>query len=139
MCFQKVLQEIQKEGKALQKVPEGMSPQESNHQELLFETSNATLHQCDDSEMYILNFKGDAFLFRACELITFKRKIRNYDIVSMLSSQAPDVELLYMPHCDRIFIFTVEDLLELRELFAGAFTMLELNSLIHRELLRKVN
>lgn len=103
----------------------------------LFETTNAQLFQCDSSERYVLHFSGNELIFQTCELITFKRKIQKWDIVPMLAPDAPDVDLLYLPHCDRIFAFTIHDFLELKELFAGAFAMLELNSVIHREIIRK--
>lgn len=56
----------------------------------------------------------------------------------MLSTEAPDVEVLYLPHCDRLMVLSIHEILELREVLAGAFTMLELNSVIHREIVRKV-
>lgn len=114
-----------------------MSQVTSESKQLLFETHHSSLHQCDELERYILDFKGDSIHFRACELITFKRKIQKIDLVALLDSETPDVEIVHMPHCDRIFAFTIEDVLELKELFAGAFTMLELNSMIHRQLVRK--
>lgn len=121
----------------MQEVSKNMKVEEAKR-ELLFETANSTLHQCDESELYILNFKGDTMVFRPCELITFKRKVQKIDVAALLSSEGPDIEILHMPHCDRIFALTIHDVLELKELFAGAFTMLELNSMIHKELVRKV-
>jgi hypothetical protein len=106
--------------------------------ELLFSTENSTLHQCDETELYILNFNGDAVLFRACELITFKRKIQKIDLAAMFASDTPDIEIVHMPHCDRIFALTIHNILELKDLFAGAFTMLELNSVIHKQLVRRI-
>lgn len=111
---------------------------EQKHPEYIYTTSNTSLSQCDASEQYILFFQGNEVRFRACELIAFKRKIQKMDLTALLSSDTPDVEILHLPSCDRIFILTIHDVLELRELFAGAFTMLELNSLIHREIIRKV-
>lgn len=105
--------------------------------ELLFETAHSTLHQCDEAELYILNFNENVIIFRPCELITFKRKILKIDLVALLASDTPDVEIVHMPHCNRLFAFTIHDLLELKELFGGAFAMLELNSMIHKELVRK--
>ncbi len=106
-------------------------------QEVLFETSNSRISQSDSLEKYLLNFQKEVFAFRACELISFRRKIQNIDLTSLLDSETPDIEIINMPHCNRLFILTVFEVLELRELLAGTFTMLELNSLIHREILRK--
>ncbi len=106
--------------------------------EHIYSTDNASLHQCDESEIYELSFSGDTVYFRACELITFKRKIQKIDLATLLSSETPDIEIIHMPHCDRLFALTTHNILELKDLFAGAFTMLELNSVIHKQLIRKV-
>jgi hypothetical protein len=55
----------------------------------------------------------------------------------MLLSSNSDIELVELPSSGRIFAFTVLDVLELKELLSGTFTMLELNSLIHRQVVRK--
>lgn len=105
--------------------------------ELLFETSRAALYQEDRTETFLLHFNGEDISFRVCELIVLKKKLQKVDIAAMLLSDGPDVELLYLAHCDRFFALSIHDILELKELLAGAFTMLELNSLIHREIVRK--
>lgn len=107
-------------------------------QELIFNTPHSALHQCDISESFTLNFHQEQLTLKVCELIAFRRKLQKIDLAGLLASEGPDVEILALPQCDRLFILTVYDVLELRELFAGAFTMLELNSLIHKEIIRKV-
>lgn len=105
--------------------------------ELVYETSNASIHQCDLSEKYELKFFDQALTLRPCELLTFKRKILAIDVVELLTQTKADVELVRMPSCDRLFVFSIQEVLELRDLIDGAFTMLELNSLIHRQLVRQ--
>ncbi len=105
--------------------------------EVLFETPNASMSQCDTLGKYILSLHNDQILFRACELISFRKKIQNIDLVTLLDSETPDVEIISMPHCDRLFVFSIQEILELKDLFAGTFAMLELNSLIHKEIVRK--
>uniref|UniRef100_UPI00404B2B51 hypothetical protein n=1 Tax=Fulvivirga sp. TaxID=1931237 RepID=UPI00404B2B51 len=75
--------------------------------------------------------------FRVCQLIAFKRKIQKIDLAQMFADDTADIEIVYMPHCDRLFALNIHDVLQLKELFAGAFTMLELNSMIHKELVRR--
>lgn len=105
--------------------------------EVLFQTSNASITQCDAQGKYILSFNHDQIEFRACELISFRRKIQKIDLTKLLASDTPDIEIVSMPHCDRLFVFTIQEILELKDLFAGTFAMLELNSLIHKEIIRK--
>ena len=106
-------------------------------EELVFETINGSLYQSDATECFQLSFHQEELSFRVCELITFKRKLQAIDLPAMLMSENHDVEVLHMPHCDRLFVLTIQDILELKELLAGAFTMLELNSMIHRQLVRR--
>lgn len=113
----------------------GVQQEQPEH---LFNTMNASIYQCDASEQYILCFQGSEVIFKTCELLAFKRKIQKLDLTSLLSSDTPDIEILHMPSCDRLFVLTIHDVLELRELFAGAFAMLELNSLIHKKIIRKL-
>ncbi len=120
----------------MQKVPQNIAS-EYNQMSLVYETTHCGLFQCDQSETFFLQFQESTYTFRVCELISFKRKIQNWDVLPMLSPNAPDVEILHLRHCDRMMVFTLHEILELKELFSGAFTMLELNSLIHKQLIRK--
>lgn len=116
---------------------EGMMALENNQLELVYETNQASLHQCDTSELYTLHFNSERIKLRLCQLIAFKRKIQKIDLAQMFADDSAGIEILYTPHCDRLFALTIHDVLQLKELFAGAFTMLELNSMIHKELVRK--
>lgn len=102
----------------------------------IFKTDNAILHQCDDTESFILTFFGNEITFRFCELIAFKTKIQKVDILGLLNSETPDIEILHLHHCDRFFAFSIHQILEIRELLSGAFVMLELNSIIHQKIVR---
>ncbi len=105
--------------------------------EVLFQTSNASISQCDAQGKYILSYAHDQIVFRACELISFRQKIQKIDLTQLLDSDTPDIEIISMPHCDRLFVFNIHEILELKDLFAGTFVMLELNSMIHKEIIRK--
>lgn len=132
MRIQKMLQEVQEERSALQKMSEIVITSS-----LLFNTPNMALHQVDEREEFILTFFSEELTFRACELIAFKKKLKDLDILDLLRPESPDVEIIPMPHCDRILVLTLGEILELRSLLSGSFSMLELNSLIHREIIRK--
>ena len=114
-----------------------MTAPKNNALELVYETNQASLYQCDNSEQYTLRFNTEILSFGVCQLIAFKRKIQKIDLATMFAEDTADIEILYMPHCDRLFALTIYDVIHLKELFAGAFTMLELNSMIHQQLVRK--
>ncbi|MEQ9166838.1 MAG: hypothetical protein RLO12_11310 [Fulvivirga sp.] len=116
---------------------EVMMTLDNNQLELVYETNRASLHQCDTSEIYTLRFNSEVVEFRVCQLIAFKRKIQKIDLAQMFADDTADIEIVYMPHCDRLFALNIHDVLQLKELFDGAFAMLELNSMIHKELVRR--
>ncbi|MEO1052211.1 MAG: hypothetical protein AAFX87_16380 [Bacteroidota bacterium] len=107
-----------------------------SNEHLIYETDHCQLIQDDHSETFYVQLKGDAIAFKFCQLIALKRKLQAVDIIKLLASDSPDVELIHMPHCDRFFVFTVQEILELKALLEGGFTMLELNSMIHKTLVR---
>ena len=135
MCFQEVLQEVQEKRSSLQKVPEALT---LDQEQIVYQTTHSRLVQCDERLSFILTFFDESVEFKVCELIPFRKKILEIDLTALLSSSTPDVELIYLPHCERLFAFTIHEVIELRELLEGAFVMLELNSMIHRSICRKM-
>lgn len=119
----------------MQEVSQKMIVREEEKFEI-FSTSSARLLQDDSKEQFILNFADETIAFKPCQLIAFRRKILDIDLVSLFSSDTPDIEIVELLHCQRIFVLTLINIIELRELLQGAFTMLELNSLIHQTLVR---
>lgn len=105
--------------------------------ELVYKTTHSAFLQIDHTESFSLYFAGTHLPFRLCELILFKRKIQQIDVTRMLLGEIPDVEIIELKHCNRLLSLGIWDVLELREVLSGAFTMLELNSMIHKILLRK--
>lgn len=102
--------------------------------ELVFETETGCLFQSDEKERFYLTMTESLIEFRPCELIAFKRKLNQVDMANLLSATTPDIEIISLPSCDRIFALSIHDVLALRELVNGAFTMLELNSILRRQL-----
>ena len=103
-------------------------------EEIVYQTSNASLTQSDIEEKYRLRFFAQEIILRPCELISLRRKIQAVDIVNLLSHNTPDVEVIPLISCDRIFVFTIHEILELKEVLDGTFAMLELNSIVKRRL-----
>ena len=104
---------------------------------LLYQVAGATLHQCDRTELFLLAMSSHQLTFRVGELLAFRRRIHEIDIASLVASDTPDLEIVSVPHCDRLLVLTTSEVLALRELLAGSFAMLELNSIIHRRIIRK--
>ena len=102
----------------------------------IYQTGNASLYLCDDSELFTLVFFGHEVVFRFCELVAFRSKLREINLVELFDTYSPGIELIHLPHCDRFFALSIAELLELRDLFSGSFVMMELNSIIHQKIIR---
>ena len=106
-------------------------------QSIVFETPSTSVSQCDRSEKFFLHFLAQPIELKLCELIGLKRKIENIDLTALVSSQGPDIEVLYLSHQHPVLVLSIYEILELSELLTGTFTMLELNSVIHKFIYRK--
>ena len=106
--------------------------------ELLFNTESSSIYQQDSSNSFILDFYKDSVCFRFCELLAFRKKLQKIDIEHLIVGDGPDAEIIQLVHCNRFFLLTIPQILELREVINGAFAMMELNSLIHKQLVRKL-
>lgn len=104
---------------------------------LVYQAGQASVYQCDASDSFILYLGEERLRFRVCEFIAFRRRLQQIDLDSLVASDTPDLEIINLPHCDRLFVLTASEVLVLRELLSGCFAMLELNSIIHRTILRK--
>ncbi len=60
------------------------------------------------------------------------------DMMEFLDCDAPDVEVIHLPHCDRFLVLSILEVLEFRELLNGTFDTLALNSAIQQILRRGV-
>lgn len=107
-------------------------------QEEIFSTKSASIAQCRASESFILSYKKEEFTFRLCDLYAFRKKILDLDLMELLEPSAPDVEIISLPHCDRLLVLSLHDILQFRELLNGTFDTLALNSSIQKILRRNV-
>lgn len=102
--------------------------------EEIFQTAHGAVYQCSRKNCYWLDFQGVTTAFQVRDFLFFKKRIDQIDVERMLndSSRTFDFEILMPFRTDRIFILTVADVLQLRELLKGAKFMIELNSEVRR-------
>lgn len=106
--------------------------------EEVFMTEHGAVYQCSRKNCYWLEFQGTTTAFKVSDFFLFKKRIDALDITQMLTdtSRASDFEMV-MPHrIERCFILSVQDIINLREVLAGAKFVIELNSEVKR-ILRK--
>ncbi|WP_258105592.1 hypothetical protein [Marinoscillum sp. MHG1-6] len=105
---------------------------------LVYQTKNTTLLQCDDSGKYVIRLFDQEIVLSPCALIAFKKRIKDIDMIQLFDVNHSGIEIISLTYCDRIFVFSIQEILELRDLLEGTFTMLELNSMIHKAIRRQL-
>lgn len=108
------------------------------HVEEVFNTAHGAVYQCSRKNCYWLEFQGTTTAFKISDFFLLKKRVDRMDIARMLAdtSRSADFEII-MPHrTERCFILSVQDILNLKEILAGAKFMIELNSEI-KKILRK--
>lgn len=106
--------------------------------EEIFSTKSASITQCEHSDSFVMTFDKEEITFKLCDLFAFRKKIMEFDVMELLESTAPDVEIVHLPHCDRFLIVSLREILEFRELLNGTFNTLALNSAIQKILRKNV-
>lgn len=106
----------------------------------VYSSMNGKVFQDNCGFRYVLEWKGEQSAFRPLCFFGFKRRLDAIDVEGMLSSPSAchDVEIIAPCGCDRCFVLTIPEILELRSLLAGARVMMELNSILYERLYRPV-
>ncbi|MFD1769948.1 DUF6686 family protein [Sphingobacterium suaedae] len=106
--------------------------------EEVYKGANGAVYQCSRKNCYWLEFQQTTTSFKISDFFQFKRRIDAIDIASMLddSSRSADFEIVMPFRTERCFLLSVQDVLQLRDILAGAKFMIELNSEIKKMLRR---
>ena len=107
-------------------------------QEEIFKTNSASIIQCELTDSFVLTYDQEEITFKLCDLYAFRKSIMAFDIMELLESTAPDVEVVHLPHCDRFLILSLREILQFRELLNGTFDTLALNSAVQKILRKNV-
>lgn len=104
--------------------------------ELVFATPNIGIYQNDSRASFILRLPHEELEIKLCTLLALRKKVMSIDLTEMFMPSHAGVEIVTLPQINRIFVFDLPEILELRDLFSGTMTMLEINSVIHQKLVR---
>lgn len=102
--------------------------------EEVYSTKSASIQLCETSNSFVLLFDAGEISFKLCDLYLLKKKFLSIDMIELLDSNSPDIEIIHLPHCDRFLVLSIRDILEFRELLNGTFDILALNSEIQQML-----
>jgi len=101
-----------------------------NAQEL-FRTVKGVIYQDNQQNNFSLEFLDRKVAFRVQDFLHFKKIIDRINIEDLLLGDCfQDLQIIHHKHSDHLFVFTLCDLVALKELLAGAKVMLDLNHII---------
>ena len=102
----------------------------------LFSTELGATFQSDQDRCFYVHFHGREIAMSACALIAFKKKIDAIDLVDLLTRDSVYTDTAVVSTCNReaIFVLSLREIIDLKELLSGTLVMLELNSILHRQL-----
>ena len=94
------------------------------------------IYQDDQRNCYILEYNGHSTPLSVNCFFHIKRQFDQVDITAVINNPSKEADItIIAPHsCDRVFALTLSELLQMKELFAGARVMLELNSIVQERL-----
>lgn len=107
-------------------------------QEEVFKTKEAVISQDTSANSFLLKYKNEEIVFKLCDLYTLRKRVLSLDLMRLFEPSTPDVELIYLPHCDRFLMLNIHEVLQFRELLNGTFDILALNSSIQKILRKNV-
>lgn len=98
----------------------------------LFKTDHGAVYQCNKKNCYWLDFKGEKSSFKVNDFLRFKECLEAIDVDSLLadSSRSADFTIIMPFRCNRCFLLSALDIINLKEILCGARFMIELNSVL---------
>lgn len=104
----------------------------------IFRTPNGCVYQCDNKRCFEVDFGGYLTEFKFPCFFALKRLVDRIDLDAMAldPAKASDIEIISPCGSERCYVLTLSQLIEFRELLAGARVMLQLNSILHERLYR---
>lgn len=104
----------------------------------IFKTEHGAVYQCSRKNCYWLEFQHRTTSFKVRDFMLFKKRIDAINIEGMLcdSSRSSDFEIVMPFRTERCFLLSVADILDLREILAGAKFVLELQGEVNAILQR---
>ncbi|SFH19332.1 hypothetical protein [Pedobacter insulae] len=104
----------------------------------VFSTHNGAIYQSDSENCWYIDFAGKLARFDYRNLLKLKKAVYQIDIEDLLlnSTKSADLEIIFICACDHCYVLSLIQIIKLKELLQGTFTMLELNHIIYDRLYR---
>lgn len=98
----------------------------------IFRTASGAVYQCNRTNRYVLDFADNVSVLRVDDFIILKRLVDGVDLRAMAQNadRASDYAIISPFGVERCFVLSLTDVVNLKELLAGAKVMLDLNSML---------
>lgn len=107
----------------------------------VFSTKHGAIYQSDSERCWYIDFAGKWARFDYRNLLKLKKAVYQIDIEDLLltSVKSADLEIIFICACDHCYVLSLMQIIKLKELLQGTFTMLELNHILYDRLHRIVS
>ncbi|MGF1924752.1 MAG: hypothetical protein ACQUHE_11280 [Bacteroidia bacterium] len=107
----------------------------------VFSTRAGAIFQSDSESCWYIDFAGKLARFDYRNLLKLRKAVYQIDIEDLLlnSTKSADLEIIFICACDHCYVLSLIEIIKLKELLEGTFTMLELNHILSDRLNRIVN
>ena len=108
------------------------------HFKEIYRTENGCIYQCDKKRCFGVDFGGYLTEYKLPCFFALKKLVDSIDLdaMAMNPEKSSDIEIISPCGSERCYVLTLQELLEFRDLLAGARVMLQLNSILHERLYR---
>ncbi|WP_443938625.1 hypothetical protein [Pedobacter sp. MW01-1-1] len=97
----------------------------------VFSNAHGSVYQSDKLNCFYVDFGGKFARYSCLSLQKLKKVIEEVDIeYLLLNTQRADFELITFNGCDHIYLLSALEIIALKDLLQGTFTMFKLNHMI---------
>lgn len=102
----------------------------------VFKNSRGCVYQSNRDRCFIVEFARQKHSLSVSNFYKLKKLINSVNLTKMANnmSKAYDIEIIYLPDSEIIYVLTLSEIVVFKELLVGANIMLELNSIIYERL-----
>lgn len=96
----------------------------------VYSTSQGAVYQSDSENCIYLSFAGKTAKYKLGCLIRLKKVIDSISLERMMDVNHPSIEIIFLCGAEDCFVLDTKEIIELKELLKGTFTMFNLNHMI---------
>lgn len=121
-------------------VKPGVTLQKLDTMQEIFTTESGAVYQCDKRSRLFVDFAGSVTAYKVDTFLRLKKAVDSIDLSSMATNtgRCSDYELITLCGCDRMYVLSLPEVYNFKELLSGARFVLELNSMLHECLYAQV-